>query len=110
MNSDDRSSSKIAPRVVLVVEPEILVRIVISDYLRECGYKVIEAVTADDVVTVLESGQKIDIVFAEVRLSGSMDGFGLAQWVREKHPDVDVMLASGTPGTAAKAGDLCDEG
>jgi DNA-binding response OmpR family regulator len=109
-NSGDRNSGEIAPSVVLVVEPEILVRLVIADYLRECGYKVIEAVTADDVVTVLESGQKIDIVFAEVRLSGSMDGFGLAQWVREKHPDVDVTLASGTPGTAAKAGDLCDEG
>jgi DNA-binding response OmpR family regulator len=110
MNSDDRSASEIAPSVVLVVEPEILVRLVVADYLRECGYKVIEAVTVDDAVTVLESGKKIDIVFAEVRLSGSMDGFGLAKWVREKHPGVDVMLTSGAAGTAAKAADLCDDG
>jgi two-component SAPR family response regulator len=61
-------------------------------------------------VAVLESGQKIDIIFAEVRLSGSMHGFGLAQWVRDKQPDIDVILTSGIARAAEKAGDLCDEG
>jgi len=56
------------------VEPDILVRMIIADYLRDCGYKVFEGVTADDVLIVLESGQKIDVIFAEVQLSGSMDG------------------------------------
>ncbi len=92
------------------MEPDILVRMVIADYLRNCGYKVFEGVTADDVVTVLGSQQKIDVVFAEVQLSGSMDGFGLARWVREKHPGVDVILTSGTARAAEKAGDLCEEG
>jgi DNA-binding response OmpR family regulator len=92
---------------------------------------VFEAITADDVLAVMESGQKIDVIFAEVQLSAgrsrsprwarfalmpfgwrprSMDGFGLAQWVRERHPDVDMMLTSGIARAAAKAGDLCDEG
>jgi len=110
MPSDDRSSDKVTPSRVLVVEPDILVRMIIADYLRDCGYKVFEGVTADDVLIVLESGQKIDVIFAEVQLSGSMDGFGLAQWVREKHPDVDVTLTSGIARAAEKAGDLCDEG
>ena len=39
-----------------------------------------------------------------------MDGFGLAQWVREKHPNIDVSLTSGIDRAAEKAGDLCDEG
>ena len=72
-------------------------RMIIADYLRGCGYKVIEAVTADDVATVLGTQQKIDLVFAEVQLGGSMDGFGLARWVREKHPGVDVILAIPPP-------------
>jgi CheY-like chemotaxis protein len=107
MPSDDRSSDKVTPSSVLVVT-DILIRMIIADYLRDCGYKVFEAVTADDVLPVLESGQKIDVIFAEVQLSGSMDGFGLAQWVREKHPDVDVTLTSGIARAAEKAGDLCD--
>jgi DNA-binding response OmpR family regulator len=110
MPSDSRSSDEVTPSRVLVLEPDILVRMIIADYLRDCGFKVFEGVTGDDVVAVLESGQKIDIIFAEVQLSGSMDGFGLAQWVREKQPDTDVILTSGIARAAEKAGDLCDEG
>jgi len=102
--------SKIPSSAILVVEPDILVRMIIADYLRGCGYKVIEAVTADDVVTVLGTQQKIDLVFAEIQLGGSMDGFGLARWVREKHPGVDVILASGIAKAAEQAANLCDEG
>lgn len=110
MPSDDRSSDEVRPSTVLVLEPDILVRMIIADYLRDCGFKVFEGVTADDVVAVLESGQKIDIIFAEVQLGGRMDGFGLAQWVRDKQPDTDVILTSGIARAAEKAGDLCDEG
>ncbi len=87
-----------------------MVRITIADYLRSCGYKVFEGVAADDVVTVLRTEHKIDIVLVEVLLSGSMDGFALARWVREKHPAIDVVLTSGIPRAAEKAADLCDEG
>jgi len=110
MLGDDDSANKIPPSTVLVVEPDILVRMVIADYLRNCGYRVFEGATAEDVVTVLGTEQKIDVIFAEIQLSGSMDGFGLAQWVREKHPGVEVILTSGIARTAEQAADLCDEG
>jgi len=61
-------------------------------------------------VTVLGSEQKIDIIFAEVRLSGSFEGFGFAQWVRQNHSGVDVILTSGIAKAAGTGGDLCDEG
>jgi DNA-binding response OmpR family regulator len=110
MPIDDANPSEIPPSIILVVEPDILVRMTIADYLRSCGYRVFEGVTADDVVTVLGAEHKIDIVLVEVLLSGSMDGFGLAQWVREKHPGVDVILTSGIAKAAEQAADLCDEG
>jgi CheY-like chemotaxis protein len=46
------SSADTAPAAILVVEPDILVRMVIADYLRDCGYKVVEGVNADDVLAV----------------------------------------------------------
>jgi CheY-like chemotaxis protein len=94
---------------VLVIEPDVIVRMAIADYLRDCGYKVVEGATSDDALAILKSGRKIDVLLCEVRLSG-MDGFGLARRVREQYPGVEVILASGTPGAAAKAKDLCDEG
>jgi DNA-binding response OmpR family regulator len=95
---------------VLVVDRDVLVRTTIAEYLRECGYTVLEGATADDVIKALGSELKIDIVLAEVQPSGSMDGFALAQWVRHNHPDVDVLLTSGVTKAAEKAGDLCEEG
>jgi DNA-binding response OmpR family regulator len=99
-----------ATTTVLVIEPDIIVRMAIADYLRDCGYKVIEGVTGEDACAVLNTRQKIDVILSEVTLDGGIDGFGLARRVRERHPGVDVLLASGTPGAVAKAGDLCDDG
>jgi CheY-like chemotaxis protein len=110
MPVDDPSPSATPPTTILVIEPDILVRMTIADYLRQCGYRVFEGATADDVVTVLGTEHKIDVIFAEVQLAGRMDGFALAQWVREKHPGVDVILASGIAKAAEQATDLCDEG
>jgi DNA-binding response OmpR family regulator len=103
-------SSTTARTTIMVVERDILVRMVVSDYLRECGYKVIEGVTADDVLTVLKSGGKIDVLFVEVQLDGSMDGFSLAQWTRQNHAAIDVILASGVSKTAKEAAQLCEDG
>ena len=40
--------------VVMVIEPEVLVRMVIAEFLRECGFKVIEGILAEDVRTVTD--------------------------------------------------------
>jgi len=105
-----QNAANLIDTTILVVEPDILVRTIIAEYLRNCGYKVLEGATAQDVITVLGSELKIDVVFAEVQLSGDVDGFVVAQWVRQNHPQVDVILTSGVTRAAQKAGDLCDEG
>jgi CheY-like chemotaxis protein len=94
---------------VIVIEPDILARMVIAEYLRECGYKVIEGVSGDEVLSVLGAGQEIAVVLAEIQLPG-MDGFALAQWIRANHPSIDVILTTGIARAADKAGDLCDDG
>jgi CheY-like chemotaxis protein len=98
-------------RTVLVVEDEVLIRLVISDYLRECGYRVHEAANADEAVAVLEAPEvEVHVVFSDVIMPGSMDGFGLARWVRANHPRVDVVLTSGLDRSAEIAGTLCEAG
>jgi DNA-binding response OmpR family regulator len=62
------------------------------------------------ICAIAAAGRKIDIVLLEVQLAGSIDGFGLARQIREDHPDMDVILASGVRKAADKAGDLCDDG
>jgi CheY-like chemotaxis protein len=48
---------------ILVVEDEVLIRLVIADYLCECGFKVYEAGTASEALEILEAGNAaIDLV------------------------------------------------
>lgn len=97
------------PSTVLVVEDEILIRLTVADYLRECGFHVLEASTADEAVRVLEAEVEVDIVFSDIQMPGSMDGFALAQWIRRQHPHVRVLLTSGFARTTALARDLCEQ-
>lgn len=96
---------------VLVVEDEFAIRISVATYLRDCGYRVFEAVSADEALIVLQDPDfTVDIVFSDLEMPGSIDGFGLKRWAAQSRPDVRVILA-GTPKRAAeKAGGLCDEG
>ncbi len=96
---------------VLVVEDDVLIRSVIAAYLRDCGYRVIEAAGADEAMVVLERGEaRVDVLFTDVEMPGEVDGFALARWVRDRRPDVEVVMG-GTPGRAADAAaDLCEEG
>ena len=54
-NSATQSEDFQPASTIMVVEPEILIRMVIADYLRECGFKVIEGINANDVFGVLRS-------------------------------------------------------
>jgi len=108
LQSADASSSS---KTVLIVDSEIVVRMTLGSYLRSCGYKVIEAADGEEALIVLQDDDlPIDAVLAEVALRGKVDGFGLASWIRDRRPQVAVILAA-TPTRAAKAaGDLCEEG
>jgi DNA-binding response OmpR family regulator len=71
---------------------------------------VIEGVAAQDVWTVLESGRRIDVVLADVKLAGDEDGFSLSRRIRQTRSDIDVILTSGISGAAQESHDLCEEG
>jgi DNA-binding NtrC family response regulator len=81
---------------VLVVDDEVLLRLSIADCLREEGFVVIEAVSADEAVAILETTMPVDIVLTDVIMPGRMDGVGLARFVEAHRPETRVILTSGT--------------
>ncbi len=95
---------------ILLVEDDIVLRNSLADYLRGCGYDVIQAIDAAEARQLLASrGKAVSFVLADVQATGE-GGFALAGWIRANHPEVEVML-TGTPTRAAeKAGDLCHDG
>jgi CheY-like chemotaxis protein len=80
---------------VLVVEDESMVRLPIAEYLRDCGYHVLEAANAAEAITAVAASGPVSLVFSDVRMPGRMDGYGLAEWFRINYPGVPVLLTSG---------------
>jgi two-component system, response regulator PdtaR len=80
---------------VLIVEDEVLIRMLLSEALRQEGYAVIEAANADEALSVLELTPSPDVLITDVRMPGSIDGFELAAYVRRTKPELKVIITSG---------------
>ncbi len=96
---------------VLVIDDDVYVRLVISEYLRGCGYKVVECANADEALTVLRHSEiALDLVLSDLEMPGTVDGFSLATWIRKNRPGLDVVLTGNVRRAANAAKDLCDQG
>ena len=83
----------------------------LADYLRECGFQVLEAASGDEALEVLQArGDDVDVVFSDIQMPGKTDGFGLARWIRHHLEGMTVLLTSGVAHAASKAEDLCLDG
>ena len=80
---------------VLVVDDEVLIRVMLTEALRERGYLVVEAANADEALSVLHSSIGVDVVVTDLRMPGDVDGAGLARVVRAEHPSAKVVMLSG---------------
>jgi DNA-binding response OmpR family regulator len=95
---------------ILVIDADILVRAPLAEYLRECGYLVMEAVDSVEAQALLaDKPSAVDIVLADVG-GEERSGFALAKWIRERFPDIRVILAGSVAGSVEKAARLCDDG
>ena len=80
---------------VLVVEDEVLIRLAACDELRARGYVVIEAVNADEALSVLRSPVQVNFVLTDLKMPGAMDGAALVKLIRAEFPFLKVMMVSG---------------
>lgn len=96
---------------ILVVDGDILSRHAIADYLRHCGYDVVEAANTDEAMLALgDRSLGVDVVLCEVEALGSRSGFELASWVRQNRPELEVRIAGNLTNAAKAAADLCESG
>lgn len=95
------------PQTVVVLEPDVVVRAEIGEHLRECGYRVIEGVEANDLRAFLQADMPVHVVLSEANLRRGQSGFELAQELRQTRPEIAVILVSSISNVAEKASDLC---
>jgi two-component sensor histidine kinase/CheY-like chemotaxis protein len=80
---------------VLVVEDEMLLRMRAVDIVEDAGFTAVEAVDADQALSILESRSDISLLFSDVQMPGSMDGLKLAHAVHDRWPSIKIILVSG---------------
>ena len=98
-------------QAILVVDSEVIVRHAISDYLRECGYDVIEAASTDEATTVLgDASLEVDAVMCDVAAAGTRNGFELSLWMKKERPGLELILSGSIPAAAGAAARLCEQG
>ena len=84
------------PTVIMLVEDEALVRMVAADVLSdEGGFKVVEAFNADEALRLLEARTDVRVLFTDVDMRGSLNGFSLARLVHMRWPDIGIIVTSG---------------
>jgi len=82
-------------RTVLIVEDDEDIRLIGANYFRDVGFDVLEATTGDEGLRVLEERSDIDLLFTDIVMPGTLDGFELAHRAVKKRPNIRVLYTSG---------------
>ena len=95
-----------APYAV-VVDDDAPIRMAAASILEDAGFLTFAAKDADEAEALLvENGASITLLFTNVRMPGSRDGFALARFVSRTWPHIAIVVASGA--LQPKPGDMPD--
>ncbi len=79
---------------VLLVEDNPDVASASTGLLEQLGYSVRWALNTDAALKEIELNG-VDLVFSDIVMPGRLDGLGLARIIRQRHPEVPILLATG---------------
>jgi signal transduction histidine kinase len=80
---------------ILVVEDDNLVRTFVLAQIRSLGYLAVAAVNAAEALVVIDSPQKIDLLFTDLIMPGLMNGRQLADAALQRRAALKVLYTSG---------------
>ena len=80
---------------VLFVEDDVLVRDVVGPALEALDFVVTIAPDGAAALALLDGGRRFDVMFSDVVMPGEVSGLQLAHVVRERFPEMRVILATG---------------
>jgi CheY-like chemotaxis protein len=95
MSADDATTATTESATILVVEDEVMLRVVAAEVLADAGFTVKEAADGGAAFRMLQSGEvKADLVISDVRMP-VMNGYELAAAVMNLHPAPKLLLMTG---------------
>jgi PAS domain S-box-containing protein len=89
---------------ILLVEDNAEVGEVSKLLLEQLGYHIVRADRPAAACEILAARDDIVLVFSDIVMPGDMDGLALARAIKERYPDVPVLLATGYSSAAERVG------
>jgi PAS domain S-box-containing protein len=102
--------SKGGSETVLVVDDELEILDNVATMLRNLGYRVIIASSADQAMTIINEDRQIDLLFTDVIMPGQITSTVLAQHAQAQHPELQVLFTSGYTENAVMKNGRLNEG
>jgi CheY-like chemotaxis protein len=90
---------------VLVVDDDGAVLDVAAAVLAGEGYAVLRAESPTQALAVLQTKERIDLLFTDIVMPGEIDGFELAHRARQMRPELRTLYTSGHLKTTVARGD-----
>jgi CheY-like chemotaxis protein len=78
----------------LIIDGQPFLGLVASDILRESGFDTLHAYDADAASAVLEEHPEIELVLAEARLPGEIDGLAFCRKLSRERPDLQLVVTT----------------
>lgn len=75
---------------VLVVDDESILRSLLEKILKKEGYNVLLAGSGEEALSIL-ADQHVDVLISDINMP-EMDGFALLKTVKQKHPNIEVIM------------------
>jgi signal transduction histidine kinase/ActR/RegA family two-component response regulator len=80
---------------VLMVDDDEIVRTTTGALLEDLGYRVTQAASGAEALSLIEKGGRFDLLFTDVVMPGPVNGRALANRAVELDPDLRVLFTSG---------------
>jgi PAS domain S-box-containing protein len=93
---------------ILLVEDNDEVAMLVTEMLRELGYRVTRAASAQGALGALADEREIDLVLSDIMMPGTMNGMELAREVRRRRPGAPILLTTGYAGAAVQDAEVGD--
>jgi len=86
-----------AGAVAVVVEDEWFLRMELADALADIGWAVVELATGEQALDWLEAGGEAALLVTDIRLTGLLEGWDVAERFHAENPETKVIYCSANP-------------
>ncbi len=87
---------------IMIIEDDLAIRESLSMILQEEGASVVTAGSSSEALKIIQSNPEFDIVVLDWFIEGDTKGWALIDLIRNRDPNVKIVVLSGSPDVIAE--------